>query len=456
MPRLLPAPQAFLVRQEESRLPAAPGTVVGVFSGNVKQELNFFTNLLHSDDLRRYEVELVEVTEKQHFRHKEEPIFQLKQNAHLTALSIFSTCLSGIILGLSIWQQDGPALLAVVLLSLTSGLVGTASLCKVNNMPINMSRRSEHIPPGDLVIFYPKKAAFRIVRCNEAVARNYFRSEDLDPRVPSHLWRTIMLVATILLVGGLIMLGNSSSQMQAAFAAAYVLLNTLYWLSSTVDFTATLWSHDFDIRRVKVLDSTPVTGDSGPLTADDSGNEEGEKKLARTKTIDIAGEPRRPSTLDRLLTPMRSSKPRQSASQQARVGRELMQRATFTTALWTAIAVSGSARWVRNAQLAPTTAAWDQWLEEAERRSRPAYSSTKKRFVSACTEVPAGIILPSWDYKSRLEDLFKEEERRRGDKDDISLPSDEQQRAQLSIFAIVLLVRWGRRAQKSRRQWLAL
>lgn len=446
------------MRQEESHLPTAPGTVVGVLSGNLRKELNFFTNLLHKDDLRRCEVELVVVKERRHDRDNPTPIFTLNQNAHLTALSIFSTCLSGIILGLSIWQKDGPALLAVILLSLTSGLVGTASLCRVNNMPVNMSRRAQHIPPGDLVIYYPKKGAFRIVRCNESVTRHYFRTEELRPRVSSHIWRTIMLVATVLLVAGLIFLGNSSSQMQAAFAASYVLLNTLYWLSSTVDFTAALWSHDFHIERVKILGSAPEAAASRPVTADHSESEdEGDKKPFRVRTIDVTGQPRRPTTISRLLTLFASSKPQLSVSQGSKVPKDLMHKATFTTALWTAIAVSGSATWVRNAQLAPNTAAWDKWLEEAERRSRPAWSPIKKRFISACTEINTGIILPAWDFKSRLEDLFKEDERRNGAKmDDLSARTPIGQEPTLSIYAIVMLKRWGRRAQKSRRKWKAL
>src|SRR5947209_6134594 len=43
IPRLLPAPQALLKQERDRRLPTESGTVVGVYSGNVRHNLNFFT-----------------------------------------------------------------------------------------------------------------------------------------------------------------------------------------------------------------------------------------------------------------------------------------------------------------------------------------------------------------------------------------------------------------------------
>jgi hypothetical protein len=180
LPRLLPAPQAFIRCDRDDRLPTQKGTVVGAYSGNVRHELNFFTTLLHPDPLRDYEVELVKVTKKIDPTTKE-PKSYFGKNAFgvdtrtttlLPCLSCIGCAMSIALLVLAIHYSDGFALCTVLLLSATSSVVGVASRWELafhEHRPRGLTGdaqkiRLEAIPDSDVVIFYPPQGAFRVVR----------------------------------------------------------------------------------------------------------------------------------------------------------------------------------------------------------------------------------------------------------------------------------------------------
>lgn len=180
LPRLLPAPQAFIRCDREDRLPTQKGTVVGAYSGNVRHELNFFTSLLHPEPLKEYEVELVEVTKKIDPATNEAKCY-FGDNAFgvdtrtvpwLPCLSWLGCAMSVALLVLSIHYSDGFAFCTVVLLSATSSIIGVASRWELNfhehkprlSTEQERENRGKAIPDSDIVIFYPPQGAFRVIR----------------------------------------------------------------------------------------------------------------------------------------------------------------------------------------------------------------------------------------------------------------------------------------------------
>lgn len=67
---------------------------------------------------------------------------------------------------------------------------------------------------------------------------------------------------------------------------------------------------------------------------------------------------------------------------------------TFTEALWKSIAITQSISWVKVAQVAPETEAWDSWLREAEgvALQHPCYMSEKAN----------AMVFPDWDCQKAL------------------------------------------------------
>lgn len=146
---------------------------------------------------------------------------------HLAALSVLGCCMSIVMSALSIWRGDGPALMATIALSMTSTFGGLASWCTLDvkeELP-NQSRTGK-TPLGDVVIFYPRTGAFRVIRCTDQTSRFYFRVENCRYFFRDDMYRFIALVSTLLLMAGLIMLSNSGSDMQAAFAASFLMCAT--------------------------------------------------------------------------------------------------------------------------------------------------------------------------------------------------------------------------------------
>jgi len=403
LPRLLPAPQALIKHNQAHRLPTQTGIVIGVYSGNVREELNFFTRLLHSRELRKNQVEVVTVTRDPGLENK--PIYGVNRYGVLPALSILGCIMSGILLALSVWQHDGFALIATVLLSVTSTIVGFASRWKLLfNEEKPKEDRAKVIPDGDVVIFYPELGAFRVVRCNEVVSRLYFQAEECVPFLSDNLYRVFAMFGSVTLIFGLICLGNSQPILQLSFAAAYVLLNALYWASSALK-EIHHWSHTYKINEVELhylhragsklediqVDVNPVVVSAPTANANHQGP-------TRTSTTDMeAG----------ILSPLKrnlSSGPfrrltglgnRQDNQQRPELPRSMEN---FTSALWTVIALTGRIRWLRTTHIVPDNEVWDKWVAEAGvvADKRPLVRNNK-------------IILPRWEYQERLKELFREQ-----------------------------------------------
>ncbi len=152
------------------------------------------------------------------------------------------------LLGLSITLNDGFALLATILLSFLSTLIGFGSRWNLSLMQRKQNRR---VPKDSIVIKYPN-GAFLVVKCDENIARElYWHPEECEYSFGDTAYRVVSLTGTITLMAGVICLGNSTLSLQIAFAAAYMILNAAYWVVAALP---PQWHWDLSCYKVEKED----------------------------------------------------------------------------------------------------------------------------------------------------------------------------------------------------------
>jgi hypothetical protein len=367
LPRIIPAPQVLLKPTRPTRMPHTNATVVGVKNGIIVQTLNYFPNIIHPiEDLSPFTFKVYRIKHS-HQAPGENPSTDLNEKSSkgssllpmhvekgasssveaqqgirrratlkervsgavtggasdklpphvpakitspLNLLSIFSCVLTCGLFGLSVYDEDGIACLALITISMVSSIVGYASLWS----PQLMKRTSgANVPPGDVVI-RTREGAFIVVHCDENVARElYTGTEECTYTVGNiRIYRTLVGIATFLLMISVVLLGNCNFNEQAAIGAAYMVLNGLYWVASLVP-KRKFWN-------MKLYDCEDVT----PSDCKDAEN---------TQNAD-----------------------------------DPEGKASFTRTMWYAIRQTGEVGWVRSSNAAPNTKEWDDWLKEAQEK----------------------------------------------------------------------------------------
>lgn len=265
----------------------------------------------------------------------------------LWVVAILGLVESVVLLALSIWKEDGSALLATISLSLLSSIIGVG-----NKWTLNLPKRKRPgllTPPGNVVIRYPR-GNFLVVQCHEDVARElYFAPENIKYLI-SHSWeyRIISLVGTFLLMVGVICLSNASTILQISFAAAYMILNAAYWVVAALPSEM-----HWDMSCFEVLDQCF--------------EEKGAQKMLMNNNSFV----------------------------------ELNH--TFTQALWKVIVATKNIKWIKRSKAAPRTRAWDEWLRLAKRVA----TTTKFRDEIIGGKVVRVWEVPSWNPQEVLNELIK-------------------------------------------------
>lgn len=222
------------------------------------------------------------------------------------------------LLGLSIHEGDGMALIATILLSFLSTLVGIGSQWELV-LPKRTATRP--VPPSDVVVKY-LNGAFLVIRCDEEVARSlYWAPEECRYYRSTRTYRLISLLGTLVLMFGVIFLGNSTLNVQLGFAASYIILNAAYWVVAALPQR---WNWDLRCYDRKIE----------------------HYQGGETNT-------------------------------------------SFTSAMWKAIAISGTTKWVTLAGIAPVTDPWELWLRKA--------AEVIKEKPCRLDEKTGLYILPDWD-----------------------------------------------------------
>lgn len=223
-------------------------------------------------------------------------------------ITVFSFVLTLIIFGLTAYWQDGNALLATFIISLQASLVGYASWWKPRVMI--RPHANSAVPPGDVMI-RTREGAFILVKCTEDVARElYTGTEECEYHVGATGYRVCMAIGTMLLMIGVVLLGNTNFNAQALISGSYIVLNGAYWLLGLLP-KERFW----DLSRYEWKDVTPEDA--------------------------------------------------QNANKNGGQSQGIESHASFTRTLWFAIRETRSTGWVTRSGAAPGTPQWKQWLQEA-------------------------------------------------------------------------------------------
>lgn len=207
--------------------------------------------------------------------------------------------------------NDGTAALALAAIASSSTLVGIASYWK----PQLASRPTDvTVPQGDIII-RTRTGAFVIVHCSEEVARELFMGpEECNYLVSDQWFKVLVGIGLTLVTVSVIFLGNCEWTMQAVIAVEYMVLNVLYWVASLLP-QRLLW----DLSRYKCEPIGLHQMEDGDRTREDGS------------------------------TP------------------------SYTRSLWFAIQATKEVKWVRDSGTAPSTPAWESWLELAKENCHDPY-----------------------------------------------------------------------------------
>ncbi|KIV80984.1 hypothetical protein PV11_08439 [Exophiala sideris] len=157
-----------------------------------------------------------------------------------------------------------------------------------------------------------------------------------------------------MLMAGVVSLANASNILQVAFAAAYIVLNGIYWTVSALNPFRFHWRHSYKTHVLNIAplptgrQDHPVKKKSHVKRTIKTFRHEWHRFQISWGLIDPAT--RAPTMPDPSPTGARN----------------------FTAALWTAIVLTGTSQWLNEATtIAPVNDAWKKWLSEAGGKVQP-------------------------------------------------------------------------------------
>jgi len=161
------------------------------------------------------------------------PLVKLNPLGPLAWITLFGSFVSIALFIVSVMLGDGMSLIATLLLSCLSTLVGLSNKWELR-LPRKYTGRAK-LPPGDVVIKFPNKS-FLVVFCEEEVARELFWAvEEIKYHIENATaYRLISLVGTLMLMLGVIVLANSKLPLKFCWTGAYLLLNAAHWAAAAL------------------------------------------------------------------------------------------------------------------------------------------------------------------------------------------------------------------------------
>jgi len=308
------------------------------------------------------------------------------------------------------------ALLAVCFLSLLSTLIGIG-----NYWTLELPERKvpdKNAPPGDVVVRHPK-GAFLVVQCDEDVARQlFFAPETIDYWV-ENVWRYryMSLLGTLMLMSGVVALGNATNVLQTAFAAAYMLINAAYWVVAALPARRHWNLSGFEVKTQEfVLPSTDLPHKSTATVApsNDLLDEAGPEKEDVAEPAEKKG--RWKSTRERWASEKKEKKIAKKKADAKKAQDKCKKykasyNETFTWALFMAIVATGTGKWAIKNGAVPDTEAWQQWLHEAEQKAKevdPIRARLERRDKGHFQEL---FTVPEWHPQAAIGRYMVEEKK---------------------------------------------
>lgn len=147
-------------------------------------------------------------------------------------VTMFGCVLSTALLVLSIVYGDGMSLIATVLLSFLSTLIGLTSRWTMQFVKRPKGARD---PAGDCVIRWPN-GSYLVLKCNESLAHQLLFAPDAIAYKIQHSGHFIpvSLLGTLILMISVIALANAKIQLQIAWAVSFILLNIGHWAAAAL------------------------------------------------------------------------------------------------------------------------------------------------------------------------------------------------------------------------------
>ena len=247
LPRLLPAPQALLRISRPDRLPTVPADVIGYHSGNIRHTLGLIPTLLTKPErLNRYHVQCLRI---ERAKKDEEAIVTAAAFGPMTWLAIASFTLFVALIVFSVYLGDGMAMLALALLGSVSILAHVGLYYRIDL--VEYKDKDRVVPKSDVVIVYPN-GTFQIISCDEEIARKLFiETEKCVYKIKdANMYRALAMVATLMLMFGVICLANAVPRLQFAFACALISLNAAHWIVAALPE-----HHHWDLRTFNVKET---------------------------------------------------------------------------------------------------------------------------------------------------------------------------------------------------------
>ncbi|PLN85651.1 hypothetical protein BDW42DRAFT_202059 [Aspergillus taichungensis] len=249
LPRLLPAPHALIRPSRRTALPSRPISGIGVYSKQEMTSLPYFPDMIHQIDLiRPYEFQEFNISlSSKATSDRHQKIATVKFFSPLKLLTVFSFLWTVGILVWAILLGDGPAVVAIVLVSAASSLHSAASFWQTSNTKV--TRLGAHIQ-GDLVL-RTREGAFIVVHCTEEVARLLYKSPlACDYVAGGTAFQILISMGTLLLMVGIVVMSNCSWTMQVVLGASYLALNALYMVCALTPAVSQYWHWDLSMFEI--------------------------------------------------------------------------------------------------------------------------------------------------------------------------------------------------------------
>ena len=226
------------------RLPTEQADVIGYHSGNIRHTLGLIPRLLTKPErLNGYQVQCLRIERRE---KDKAAVVTAKAFGPMTWLALASFSFLIALVCFSVFLRDGMAILALVLLGSVSIMAHIGLYHKVELA--SYKEKDRVLPKSDVVIVYPN-GTFQMISCNEEIARKLFIETEKcvykirDP----NMYRGLAMIATLMLMFGVICLANAVPKLQFAFACAMIALNAAHWIVAALPE-----HHHWDLRTFNV------------------------------------------------------------------------------------------------------------------------------------------------------------------------------------------------------------
>ncbi|KAK5736622.1 hypothetical protein LTR17_007279 [Elasticomyces elasticus] len=229
LPRLLPAPHSLLYVERPERLDTIKAQVTAAHGYMHRDYLSHTAATLFDFKMPNFGVRCLSIRAKGEGRGSAN--MTTKWTAPVILVNLFGCGLSVVLFVASLVYGDGMSLIATVLLSLLSTLVGLT-----NSWTLPLPQRTQGRSFEDsVVIEWPNTGSFLVIKADEEICRTLFFGPDtLNYMIRPSILIQLSMPGTVMLMVSVIALANAKIELQIGWAGAYILLNAGHWVAAAL------------------------------------------------------------------------------------------------------------------------------------------------------------------------------------------------------------------------------